>query len=217
MKNTMSKIHLGLLDNIRQKVFKELAVFNKTAYLAGGTGLALQLNHRKSEDFDIFVSRKIDNRLRLKVKKVFGKVDFYINSSDQISFKTNDGVNITFLWYYYKPLFPTIDTIGLPIASVADIAADKAQTIGRRAVWRDYVDLFFLLKEKTFTIEKIIELARKKFAGEFVETQFLEQLSFFGDLKELPINFTGKSYSVSEIKSYLEVEVENYVKKNILE
>ncbi|MBI2029432.1 nucleotidyl transferase AbiEii/AbiGii toxin family protein [Candidatus Gottesmanbacteria bacterium] len=213
----MSKIHLELLDNIRQKVFKQLAVFSKTAYLAGGTGLALQLNHRRSEDFDIFVSKAIDNTLRLKIKEVFGRVDFYINTGDQISFKTNDGVNITFLWYYYKPLFPTISTIGLPIASIADIAADKAQTIGRRAIWRDYVDLFFLLKGKYFTIEKIINLAKRKFAGEFVETQFLEQLSYFGDLKELPINFIDKSYSESKIKSYLEAEVENYAKKNILQ
>jgi len=64
--------------------------------LAGGTALSLQITHRKSFDFDVFVGKEIDNKLRLEVKKVFGNVDFYVNSSDQISFATKRGINITF-------------------------------------------------------------------------------------------------------------------------
>lgn len=216
MKDIMSKIHLELLDKERQKAFRQLADFRKIGYLAGGTALALQINHRKSEDFDIFVRHAIDNNLRIKIKKTFGKVDFYINSTDQISFKNEDGINITFLWYYFPPLSPLIHTKSLSLASISDIVADKAQTIGRRVVWRDYVDFFFLLKEKKFTLDKIIYLAKKKFSGEFVEVQFLEQLSFFDDLKEMPIDFIDKSYSASEIKFFLETTVVTFTKKSFL-
>ncbi len=216
MNDTMSKIHLELLDKERKKIFNDLSVFKQRGYLAGGTGLALQLNHRISEDFDIFVYKEIDNRLRLTIEKTFGNVDFYINTADQVSFKTNRGVKVTFLWYYYKPLFPMVKATGLPLVSVFDIAADKAQTIGRRAIWRDYVDLFVLMKEKILTLEKIIDLAKKKFSGEFVEAQFLEQLSFFDDIKELPIHYIEKSYSSIEIKSFLVAEVSRYAKKTIL-
>lgn len=213
MNDIMSKIHLELLGKERQRAFGQLADFRTIGYLAGGTALALQINHRKSEDFDIFVRHAIDNNLRIKIKKTFGGVDFYINSTDQISFKNRDGINITFLWYYFPPLLPLIRTKSLSLASISDIVADKAQTIGRRAVWRDYVDLFFLLKEKKLTLDKIIYFAKKKFSGEFVEVQFLEQLSFFDDLKETPIDFISNPYTSGEIKSFLVTEVKFYTKK----
>ena len=211
----MSKIYLDLLDKSRKKVFSTLSAFKPLGYLAGGTALALQINHRKSKDFDVFINQAVDNNLRLKIKKTFGEVNFYANTDDQISFETKNHVKITFLWYYFKPLKQFIDTDSLSLVSVDDIAADKAITIGRRAVWRDYVDIFFLLKEKILTLDSIISYAKKKFKGEFVETQFLEQLSYFGDLKEVPIEFVKHSYSSSEIKPYLEKEVSLYVKKKI--
>ena len=71
------------------------------------------------------------------------------------------------------------------------------------------------MKEKILTLDSIISLAKNKFKGEFVETQFLEQLSYFGDLKEIPINFVDKSYSSLEIKSFLEKAVSSYVKNKI--
>ena len=213
MKDIMSKIHLELLDRPRLSVFKQLAVFKKEGYLAGGTALALQINHRLSEDFDIFIGKAVDNNLRLKVEKCFGSIKYYINTSDQISFTTNEGVKITFVWYYFKSLYSLFTTSALSLASINDIAADKAHTIGRRAIWRDYVDVFCLLKEKIVDIQKIIDLAKKKFGGEFVVTQFLEQLRYFDDVKIVSTEFIKKKYSTDEIKSFLEHEVENYLKK----
>jgi len=37
-----------------------LAAFKNDFYFAGGTGLALQLGHRISEDFDFFTNTKIN-------------------------------------------------------------------------------------------------------------------------------------------------------------
>lgn len=211
----MSKIHQELLDEKRQKVFINLSFLKDEGYLAGGTALALQINHRKSEDFDVFVNKSINNDLRLKIKKIFGNVVFSLDTGDQINFTTFDGIKVTFVWYYFSTINPLIKTQSISLASVEDIASDKAITVGRRAIWRDYVDLFFLLKEKIFDLKKIIDLAKNKFKGEFVETQFLEQLSYFGDLKIMPIEYTGKVHSPEEIKSYLEKEVTSYVKSRI--
>lgn len=209
----MSKIHLDLLDEKKKKIFKSLSFFKPFGYLAGGTALALQINHRQSEDFDIFVQNEIDNNLRLTIKKVFGEVKFFLNTGDQISFITQDEVKITFLWYYFSPLKPLIETQSISLASTEDIIADKAMTIGRRAVWRDYVDLFYILKNRIFDLERIIDFARKKFKKEFVESQFLEQLIYYGDLEITPINFINKSYCQDEIKDFLKKEVLRYVKK----
>lgn len=213
MNATMSKIHLELLDKERRKVFETLSVFKNNGYLAGGTGLALQINHRRSEDFDIFIDRPVENKLKLKVEKTFGKVIFSVNTSDQISFKTAEGINITFLWYYFKPISDFIKTSSLLLASVDDIVADKAQTIGYRAVWRDYVDIFLLLKTEKFNLKKIIYLGKKKFKGEFIETQFLEQLRYFDDLQIVPVDFTKEKYNDEEIKNYLQSQVKDYLKK----
>lgn len=211
----MSKIHLELLDKNRQKVFSILSSFKNNGYLVGGTALALQINHRKSEDFDIFINKPIDNNFRLKINRVFGNIDFTLNTVDQINFMTAEGIRVTFVWYYFSLKNQLIKTQSLPLASVEDIAADKAITVGKRAIWRDYVDLFILLKRKIFDLEKIIKLAKKKFKGEFVESQFLEQLSYFDDLEIMPIEFIEKSYSEQEIKSFLEKAVSAYVKGRI--
>jgi predicted nucleotidyltransferase component of viral defense system len=140
---------------------------------------------------------------------------FYVNTADQISFITQNNVKVTFLWYYFKTLNLTVPTDSLSLASIDDITLDKAITIGRRAVWRDYVDVFYLLKNKYVDLEKIIKMAGKKFGGEFVSTQFLEQLRYFDDVKIVPIEFTEKKYSDDEIKSYLQQSVEDYLKKTL--
>ncbi|KKP65807.1 MAG: hypothetical protein UR68_C0027G0014 [Candidatus Roizmanbacteria bacterium GW2011_GWA2_35_19] len=212
----MSKIYLEILDNERRSIFNKLKAFENEGYLAGGTALAFQLNHRISEDFDVFINREIDNKLHLKVKEIFGNVTFYVNSTDQISFITQNSVKVTFLWYYFKPLNPTILSVSLPLASIEDIATDKAQTIGRHAVWRDYIDVFYLLKNGHFDLDKIINMANKKFGGEFVSTQFLEQLRYFDDVKTVPIEYIGKKYRDEEIKLYLKQAVEDYLKKILL-
>lgn len=41
-------------------------------YLAGGTGLALQLGHRDSEDFDFFIKQGLDTiKLKEKISSLF--------------------------------------------------------------------------------------------------------------------------------------------------
>lgn len=209
----MSKIYLELLDKERQKIFLTLSAFKKIGYLAGGTALSLQINHRTSFDFDIFVGRPINNLLRSSVKNVFDIVEYLVNSSDQITFVTSEHIEITFLWYCYQHINPLIKTSSISLASVNDIAVDKAATLGRRAMWRDYIDLFYLLKKNYITLPKIINLAKKKFGVEFVETQFLEQLSYFEDMKIVNIAFMKESYTPEQIKSFLTQKVEKYMKR----
>ena len=209
----MSKIYLEIVDSNRLVVFNKLKAFENEGYLAGGTALAFQLNHRVSEDFDVFIKSEVDNKLKLKVKEIFGEVTFYVNTTDQISFVESSGIKITFLWYYFKLLNPTLPTASLSLASIDDIALDKAITIGRRAVWRDYVDVFYLLKNNHINLETIIKIAPKKFGGEFVSTQFLEQLRYFDDVKTVPIEYVNIKYADDEIKAYLQQAVDDYLKK----
>ncbi|HLD24673.1 MAG TPA: nucleotidyl transferase AbiEii/AbiGii toxin family protein [Patescibacteria group bacterium] len=206
----MSKIYLGLLDSARQKVFHQLRMFEQDGYLAGGTALALQLNHRKSVDFDVFVKKPIGSSLRRKIKTIFGDQPYEVNTTDQITFPLSVGIEITFLYYWYPHIRPLVSTTSLSLASVDDIIADKAHTLGRRALWRDYVDLFVVMKQHDMNIDHIITLASQKFEGEFVKEQFLEQISYFDDIAVVPVEFIARSYTPEEIKTFLTTQVEEY-------
>jgi hypothetical protein len=207
----MSPIHLELLGKDRLDIFARLKTLKQYGYLAGGTALALQLAHRKSFDFDVFVDKPISNRLRLAISQTFGSQTYSVNTEDQLTFSLGAISEMTFLWYYWKPISPLVPTTSMNLASILDVAADKAHTLGRRAVWRDYVDLFVLLKEQSMTIGSIIHAAEKKFQGDFVKTQFIEQLGYFGDVRPAPIEFIGTSYSKDEIQSYLTAQVSTYL------
>jgi hypothetical protein len=154
--------------------------------LGGGTALALQLAHRKSYDFDVFNSKPISKRFLLKVRDHFERVQILVDTSDELSLVTPFGVKISFVFYPFHPLYKIIPTHGLSIHSWKDIALDKAYSIGRRGEWRDYVDLYFCMKNG-FSLEGIIKGARKKFRDLFSEKLFLSQLCYFGDIKDYSI------------------------------
>lgn len=205
----MSKLFLEVLTQDRKDMFHKLSPFRDVGYLAGGTALALQIGHRQSYDFDIFIDQEINNTLRKRLSETLSIDRYIVNTGDQITCISGN-ISITFLWYYFKRITPLVSTTYLPLASVEDIAADKAMTIGRRAVWRDYVDIFFLLKS-TFSLAEIITFARNKFNEEFVETQFLEQLVFFDDVTIAPVEYIHGPASETEIKDTLKEQVERHV------
>lgn len=58
------------------------------------------------------------------------------------------------------------------------LAAMKAYAMGRRSKWKDYVDLYFLIKYH-FSIPEISREAESVFGGAFNEKLFREQLHYF--------------------------------------
>jgi hypothetical protein len=208
----MSKIYLEILDTNRQQVFTELANFQKDGYLAGGTALALQCAHRISVDFDIFTYTPINQSLRNKVGKIFSITSVHVNSTDQYTFTSAGSIEITFVWFEVPLLLPLIPTSSISLASIADIAANKANTLGRRAAWRDYVDLFWLLYIQKIPLEQIILWAKQKYPKEFVEAQFLEQLVYYKDITITPVQFIKQSYSTEEIQNTLQITVSEYLR-----
>lgn len=211
MSAAMSKIFLEIFDYERQKVFLKLAAFRNDGYLAGGTALALQLGHRVSVDFDVFTYKPVSPRLRSAIAKHFSIQQVHLNTSDQYTFTTNGNVEVTFVWFDYPLIQPLVPTPSILLASKADIAANKANTLGLRAVWRDYVDLFWLIKEESISIDEIIAWAKQKHLMEFVEAQFLEQLVYFNDLTVAPIHFLKKRYSTQDIQSFLQKVIGVYL------
>lgn len=215
MKDTMSKIILESLDENRLSVFNKLGSFKNLGVLGGGTALALQIGHRISFDFDIFTYKELDNNLWKKVKAVFGKSSIKtLDTSQQLNLITPENVAVTFFNDEYKNVFDPVPTNTINLLNIKDIAANKVYVIGRRPKWRDYVDLYFLLKEKYFSLKELIGLAEKKFASDFSEKLFLEQLVYWDDINDYTIDFLGENIPSENIKKYFE-EIEKELLKEI--
>lgn len=216
MNPSILHLHQELLNPKRQEIFKKLAAFKDLGILAGGTALMLQIGHRKSFDFDIFLDQELPENLLSKVNRVFtGSVLIpSINNKENLTL-TIDNVVVTFFSYPFAPLHPLVLTQSLPLFSVADIASNKAYTIGRRPAWRDYVDIYFLLRDHA-NLQKIIADASARFAGNFAQKLFLEQLTYFDDISAYTVELVDKSITEDQIKKFLEVKVREYLRPLVL-
>ena len=206
----MLELYQEIFDPERKKLWEKLAAFTQDGFLAGGTALALQLGHRKSFDFDIFLPNPISSQFYHKVLKILGQEGKpRVRTGDLLLVQTPEKIDVHFVYYWYKNILPLIKTSSLDLASVADIAANKAFTIGQRGQWRDYVDIFFLLQRKVFTLEKIVTISQKKYGSEFNPRLFWEQLCYFDDIKNFDITFLKESFSTEEIQTFLTNAVKN--------
>lgn len=216
MSENTSKIHLEILDKKRQEVFLKLQPILKDFTLGGGTALALQIKQRQSFDFDFFSSEPIAKNLLIKISQLgFSSVRPTFDTEDELSLIVDDEVKVTFLSYPFSKIFDLIFLDqNVQIFTLSGLAAQKAYTIGRRGVWRDYYDVFSLLSNKYFTLKEIIELATKEYGDIFSPKLFLSQLVYFQDINDFGIEQIDNGLPIkesSEVKSFLEKEVKNYL------
>lgn len=143
MTKNISSLHLDILDDTRKDLLGTLFPFAKEFVLGGKTALALQLNHRKSYDFDFFSSSEIKKTLLKRISQIVSIENVSINSIDELTFFTKNNIKVTFLHYPFPDRYPIESfNTGLQIFSVQDIAIKKAYTIGRRGEYRDYFDIY---------------------------------------------------------------------------
>lgn len=200
----MSKIYPEILDKKRLAIFQKLGQIEKKSYLLGGTALSLQIKHRKSVDFDLALDMPIKKSLLHKAKEVLSplSVTVSIDQPSELTIFLDKDVKITFLHYPFPNLHPFVKTKYLNLLSLPDLASTKAQTIGRRGEWKDYVDLYFLLTEADLRLEQVMMEAKKRFGGEFSEKLFLEQLVYWEDITDFNIDYVGDDIPKSEIQAY---------------
>lgn len=190
-----------------KKAFEKLNRF-PDFYLAGGTGLALQLGHRISVDFDFFWKKEIPESLLPKIKRVYkdSEVKKVFKHSQQLTVTVN-GVKLSFVKYDFPVISEFINYQGIKILSALEIAAMKAYALGQRANLKDYVDLYFLLREKVSSLEKIISFCERKYGEEFNKRLFLEQLIYSKDIEEIKIQFLKEKVDKLEIEKFFEKEI----------
>ncbi len=89
-----------------------------------------------------------------------------------------EGVKVTFFHFPF-PVVATIDFDAIiKIPDLLTLAAMKAYALGRRAKWKDYVDLFFIIRDH-YSVTEISAKATEIFTGNFNSKLFREQLCYF--------------------------------------
>ena len=123
--------------------------------LVGGSALTLHLCHRKSEDLDFFTyDDSFDKQEIFEYLKQFENKEILNQTDEQVDLMLN-GVKVTFFnarWSFLKP--KKIEKFNL--SSLESIAAMKINVLFLRAKYRDYYDIYFLVK-KSMSLKKIFE------------------------------------------------------------
>jgi hypothetical protein len=84
-----------------------------------------------------------------------------------------------------------------------NLAAMKAYALGRRTKWKDYVDLYLILKNH-HTFEEISDKAEEIFKGLFSPKLFKNQLCFFSDINySEEVTYCIDPIPDEEIKAFL--------------
>jgi len=200
-------MHQEAITSEAKKVFEKLKNFSKF-YLVGGTGLALQLGHRLSVDFDFFWEKEIPKNLLPKLRTVYkdSEIEVILNHSEQLTV-TIDGISVSFVKYTFPVISKFLDYQGIKILPAPEIAAMKAYALGQRATFKDYVDLYFVLKEKVANLKEIISLCEKKYREEFDARLFLEQLVYSEDVEEIEIQFLKEKVDRLKIENFFKKEI----------
>lgn len=217
----MSQVDLKGLKSLLPKTENVLLKLSHQPLLqdftfVGGSALAVYLNHRKSEDIDLFTWNEnlnlveIQNMLTYIFKENFKLINF---SKTQIDCLCED-VKVTFFannWDALKNKTPLINNIA--IANIDLLTGMKINTLFLRAKFRDYYDLYVLNSEK-FDIEIMFKVAQK-YVPSINLRLFQTALVFVDDLEDDSIKHLSPKYKISKkkISLHFEREIKKWLKK----
>lgn len=197
-------MHHEILSTPQHELWPLVKKFSSNFGLVGGTAIALHLGHRQSIDFDLFSNKPFDNAGLRKIIVKTNKIDRVVfDEKGQYTILAN-GVRFTFLEYPFNLTFHKNASAGINLPDLLTLAAMKAYALGRRAKWKDYVDMYFIIK-KYKGLSAIVTRAASIFGKEFNEKVFRVQLSYFADIdfSEEVIFMPGFEIKPSTIKNAL--------------
>ena len=146
-----------LLPNTQKLLLKiiESCDFLDKYVLVGGSALAMHICHRKSEYLDFFTYEDAFNKREIYgFLKYFEQKEILNETNEQIDLLL-DGVKVTFFnasWSFLKP--EVVSQFNL--ASLEQIATMKTNVLFLRAKYRDYYDIYSLVKT-SMTLRRLFE------------------------------------------------------------
>lgn len=197
----MSKIYEKVLRSEDFALIRMLPDYIKNKfYLGGGTGLALQIGHRYSYDFDFFSITEFNNDVIKKYLVQLGKFSLFQESKGTLEGVINK-TRISFLYYNYPLLSPVIYFNNIRLASINDIAAMKISALSGRGSRKDFIDLYYL--KDHFSWDKLLNFFKKKYKGTGYNIyHIIKSLAYFEQAEHEPMPRMILSCSWPEVVEY---------------
>lgn len=203
-----------------ERIFEAVAALEciKPYLLVGGTALSLQIGTRQSEDLDFMKWRTSKTETPevewFNIEKelsTIGKIQSRnLMDLDHVEFVV-EGVKLSF---YSSPKYSPVSTSvpcihNLRLADVKSIGAMKMEVMLRRSNFRDYYDIYSILKTG-IPIEDLITLALE-YSGHRLKTKNLLAMLTNGNRFSRDANFE----QLSPIYKVTTQDIENYIKESL--
>lgn len=203
-------LHYPTIDTATLELLKQLMSLPGLAQmrLVGGTALALQIGHRNSVDLDFFGKIETDEYAISKMVNMLGEARILKKSSNIYIYLINN-IKVDLVNYPYTWIDDVVVEDGIRLAAKKDIAAMKLSAITGRGSKKDFIDLFFLLRE--YTLEEMLEFYQLKYPDGSVFL-VLKSISYFEDAEknEMPRMFTNVTWP--EVKGEIIEALNRYLK-----
>lgn len=204
------------LQGVSRKTENCLAILGQqdwlnSFYLAGGTGCALQLGHRFSYDLDFFIPADFDTKKVRSNLKESGEFLLEQDSPDTLLGKFNN-VKISFFTYKYPLLYNPKEYLGVRVADLIDIGCMKLDAIGSRGIKRDFIDVYFICKDRVDMLGNLLNCYSKKYNIKNM-VHVMKSLTYFEDAETLPMPKMIEPCNWNDVKRFFEREVIRLVNK----
>jgi len=166
-------------------------------YFTGGTALAeFYLQHRLSEDIDLFTEKEEVNQtlintflkkasLKLPIVEI-KKSQFLGLFSYLLIFQDGEKLKVDFNYYPFPQINKGKQFKNLSVDSIYDIAVNKVHTMFTRIRSRDFVDLYFIMKSFNYSLNQLILDAKAKFDWHIDKITLASQFVKVKELSDFP-------------------------------
>ena len=175
--------------------------------LVEGTALALKIGHRRSIDIDLFGSLGTDIYTLSQKLNNLGKVTL-LNQTENIHVYLVNDIKVDMINYHYPWLEDEIIIDGIRLAGIKDIAAMKLAAITGRGTKKDFIDLFFLLKQ--FTLKEMLSFYENKYADGSIFL-VMKSLTYFDDADRDQSPVMLQQINWTEIKTTIILTVQQFL------
>jgi hypothetical protein len=178
--------------------------------LAGGTGLALRVGHRRSDDFDFFRTGAMEPATLLEAIAGIAETEVLQQEERTLTLLAR-GVKISFFGVRESFLFPSEPFSFFAVADARDIALMKLVAIMNRGSRKDFVDLYTILRSGPSVREYLELLPRRYGAGRINPYQVLMSLACFEDAEQEPMPAMLEPFDWEECRSFFVRETRSIV------
>ena len=193
----LSRKSLGLLSRLEKAKAPSLSGWT----LSGGTGLALRLGHRTSDDLDFFRNDALD---RDGLHQVFREQGSYevLQEAEHAMTVISCETKLSFFRIPEPFVYETTPYRFFKLAATHDIALMKLVAISGRGSRKDFVDLYTILRGGWSLQEYFDALPGKYAEGRANSYHILKSLTYFADAEREPMPRMLEPFDWGECKRF---------------